>query len=349
MAEPDTVRAALTAIAPILASPLPAQDQPAAPEITLSQVAPAVLRQDRRGADAVIEAAAIDAVIVASPPSFDDSTPGCLDDLDRTCLSPIRRIELPGRAFAAGLKDKGRGRLFVGNTLDGSPGVVDAGLWTSGRVLTPAAGRACCSGGGTSEIHVPDMATGEQTGSISTGGTTGAGSEVPTHFFINLAMDTDGKRLFSVDANSGALYVFDTESGAVLRNVPVGLGALDVAYAPASNTVFLTCRGASRKDQTGTGGLVVIGGDDDAPRVHIPLPAHPNSLTLGGGGNTLFLTVKAPHDQSHPPFRKDGLDSVLRVGLTRLNKVLAALSAEQQESAGRQDQPPAERKNGMEG
>ncbi|WP_423210557.1 YncE family protein [Paracoccus yeei] len=310
-------------------------------------------------------------------------TPGYVDLLDAADLRPIRRIELPRRAFALAMDHK-RGRLIVGNTLDGSLSVLDArsgvlleviqlgkpegdgfehtrmieidgesgrvfvsspseagtlwivdtaagnavtriddaGLWAAGLAHDPASGRVYVSGGGMNEILIVDGRSGARIGTLSTGDTTEPGQDASKHFFINLALDAKGERLFAADANSGQLYVFDIASGKAVKTVPIGLGVLDVTYVAQSDQIFVTYRGVDREHPEGSGGLVVLDGSDYAPQVSIPLPVHPNSLSVGDEGKTLFVTVKAPMEKEHPAYREGAADSVLRIDLAALNAAI---------------------------
>ncbi|MEF9600933.1 hypothetical protein O4J55_00895 [Paracoccus sp. PXZ] len=360
--------------------PLAAQDAPTEPAaLTAAELAPAVIRTDSiPGAYEVVHWAGEGLVFVASTPSFDKGTAGFIHVLDATDLRPIRQIQLPRRPFALAL-DRSTGRLYAGNTLDGSLTVIDArggqvldtiqlgqpegegfehtrmivldeekglafvtspgqkgvtwivdtkagklahriegGLWTAGAAYDGGAGRFYASGGGIEEIAVIDTVGGARIGAFSTGDTTEEGAEASQHFFVNLAIDVEGQRLFAADANKGVLYVFDIASGKVVAQIPVGTGALDVAYNPARSEIYATWRGVEREAKTGTGGLLVIDAQGYAVKQRIPLPTHPNSLEVGEDGRTLFLTVKAPHDKEHPDYREGALDSVVRVDMERL-------------------------------
>ncbi|WP_290686573.1 YncE family protein [Haematobacter sp. UBA3484] len=375
-------RSALTAMAILLAVPSFAKDGSA--PFGLPQIASAMLKQDLiRGAYELVDLPANGTLAVGSTPSFAKGTPGYLDFLDRNDLRAIRRIELPRQAFALGV-DRERGRVYVGNTLDGSLSVVDAasgllletiqlgkaegegfehvrmievdeasgrvfvsspsetgtlwivtpaqdnkvqridnaGLWAAGLAFDPATNRVFLSGGGIDEIGVFDAASGEKVSAFSTGDSTEPGKEGSRHFFINLALDASRSRLLATDGNTGALYVFDTQSGKVVKTVPIGTGALDVIRVPEAGLVFVTYRGASHDKPEGTGGLVVLDDEDYSLMASLPLAAHPNSLALAADGQTLFLTVKAPLEKEHPLYREGGLDSVLRFDLAKLGKVL---------------------------
>jgi len=364
----------------LLLSPALAQDNSGAKVLPEAAIAQAAIRQDIiHGIYETVEAPELGALFVASTPSFDAGRPGYVDLLDPAGLSPIRRVELPRRAFALAM-DHQRGKLFVGNTLDGSLSVLDAksgvlldtvqlgkpegegfehtrmieideasgrvfvsspsesgtlwivdteadntvtriddaGLWAAGLAHDPASGRVYVSGGGIDEVLIVDGKTGERVGKISTGDTTETGKDASKHFFVNLALDAKRGRLFAADASSGQLYVFDTAGGKVEKIVPIGLGTLDVLYAAETDQIFVTYRGVDREKADGTGGVIVLSGEDYAPQVSIPLPAHPNSLALGDGGKALFVTVKAPMEKEHPAYREGAADSVLRFDLAAL-------------------------------
>src|SRR5690606_19715656 len=126
-------------------------------------------------------------------------------------------------------------------------------------------------------------------------------------------IDVKGQRLFSTDANTNQVYVFDIASGKQIKTVPIGAGALDVVYNVQRNEIIATHRGVSREQPNGSGGLSFIDGATYQVKRSIDLPVHPNSLALSPDGDTLYVTVKAPHGDTHPAWRKDALDSVVRI------------------------------------
>ena len=95
-----------------------------------------------------------------------------------------------------------------------------------------------------------------------------------------------------------------------------------MTYVAQSDQIFVTYRGVDREHPEGSGGLVVLDGSDYAPQVSIPLPVHPNSLSVGDEGKTLFVTVKAPMEKEHPAYREGAADSVLRIDLAALNAAI---------------------------
>jgi len=374
----------VTAICLLVSTPALAADGATARELTPAEIATATARQDSiRGVYELIEAPGLDTLFVASTPSFDAGTPGYVDLLDPVDLSQKSRIELPRRAFALAMDEK-RGKLFVGNTLDGSLSVLDlksgalldtvqlgrkdgewfehtrmievdeesgrvfvtspsptgtlwiveagkdnavqridnAGLWAAGLAHDPAKGLAYVSGGGMEEVLVVDAKSGERVGAFSTGDTTAEGADASKHFFVNLALDGEGRRLFATDANSGQLYVFDTGTGKVLNTVPIGLGTLDVIHLAQTDQIFITYRGVDREHPKGTGGIVILDGTSLAPVARIALAGHPNSLAAGDQGKALFVTVKTPTEKDHPDYREGANDTVLRLDLDKLAETL---------------------------
>lgn len=197
--------------------------------------------------------------------------------------------------------------------------VDDAGLWAAGLAIDSDQGRVYVGGGGIEEIGIFDASSGARIGGFSTGDTTEAGEKNAKHFFVNLALDAKGGRLFATDSNTGQLYVFDTAAGKVVSKLETGLGTLDVAYNPQRDEVYVTTRGDSRDQPDGTGTLVVIDGKDMAVKHRLSVPPHPNSLEVSQDGKLLFMTVKVPHGEKRPDYRADALDSVLRFDLDKLD------------------------------
>lgn len=212
------------------------------------------------------------------------------------------------------------GAIWIVDTANGDKvqRLDDAGMWLAGLVRDPEDGRFYVSGAGIEEIGVYDEKSGERLSAIATGDTTEKGPEASQHFFVNVAMDTAGNRLFAADAKTGQIYVLDAETGKTVTTIPVGMGALDVIYNPARNELYATWRGASREKPEGTGGLAIIDASDYSVVKNLDLPVHPNSLELSEDGAVLFATVKAPLGDKHPAYRSGIVGSVLRVDLPAL-------------------------------
>lgn len=223
------------------------------------------------------------------------------------------------RVYVTGPTEKGALWIVDGETGALVKRVDGAGLWSAGLAVDSDAGRIYVGGGGIDEVAVYDAASGERVGGFSTGDTKAATEEDSKHFFVNLALDAKGGRLFAADANTGQIYAFATGDGKLLGTVPAGTGTLDVVYNPDRDEVYATTRGVSEAEPKGTGRLVVIDAKALKVKQALSLPAHPNSLDVSADGKLLFVTVKVPHGDEHPDFRKDAVDSVLRVDLSKLD------------------------------
>ncbi|HVR49170.1 MAG TPA: YncE family protein [Pseudorhodoferax sp.] len=224
--------------------------------------------------------------------------------------------------------DEKHNRVFV--TSPGQPGLVwivdgakgqvthtirSEGIWTAGAAYDAAANRLYVSQGGVHEILAIDPDAGQVVGRFSTGDSQGNTAQDSKHFFLNLALDAKGQRLISTDSNTGQLYIFDIASAKLLKTVPIGMGALDVAYNPQRNEIYATHRGVSRSQPEGTGAVTVVDGASYAVKRTIDLPVHPNSLAVTPDGDTLYVTVKTTRSDKHPAFRKDARESLVRIDL----------------------------------
>lgn len=171
---------------------------------------------------------------------------GALTVIDAKGGIPLRVIQLGKPGLKGKMEhtrmievDQTSGRVFVtGPTEEGIVWIVDGpkgeilrrldnvGRWAAGLAYDPA-GRLYIGSGGPDEISVLDPETGARITSFSTGDTK-PGDKDSVHFFVNLSLDVKGQRLFAVDSHTGQLYVWDSASGKVLAQVPIGKGALDV-------------------------------------------------------------------------------------------------------------------------
>lgn len=223
-----------------------------------------------------------------------------------------------GHVFVSGPSDTGTVWVVDGRKGELLTRIDNAGKWAAGLAQDPDNGRVYVSGGGVQEIGIIDSQNNTRIDSIATGDTAKDGDEESAHFFVNLAIDPKGQRLFAADANSGQLYVFDLSTGKVTGTVATGKGTLDVNYNPARAEIYVTRRGVTREDPTGSGGLMVLDADSLAVKRDLSLPVHPNTVETSADGKTLFVSVKAPHSDKHPAFYEDAIDSVMRFDLAQL-------------------------------
>ncbi|NPD14801.1 YncE family protein [Xinfangfangia sp. D13-10-4-6] len=94
--------------------------------LTSAEIGAALIRTDSiPGAYELVHWAEEGLVFVASAPSFEAGTEGFVHVLKADDLSPLRQFRLDRRPFALTL-DRAAGRLYVGNTMDGSLTVLDA-------------------------------------------------------------------------------------------------------------------------------------------------------------------------------------------------------------------------------
>ena len=224
--------------------------------------------------------------------------------------------------------DEVHDRIFVTNPsrqgkvwiVDGASATVQhtvaAGLWPTGAVYDAGSNRLYVGRGGKSELIAIDPDTGTIVQQYATGDGTADTSEGSRHFFINLALDAEGQRLFATDPNSNQVYVFDAGSGRILHHMAVhGVSALDIVYNAQRGEIITTSRGVSEDEPRGTGAVTIFDATSYAIKRVIDLPVHPNSLALSPDGQTLYVTVKAASDKKHPAWREDARASVVRIDL----------------------------------
>lgn len=109
----------------------------------------------------------------------------------------------------------------------------------------------------------------------------------PKRFIVNIASDPASKRLFITDAEGGhELLVLDADSGAILKTLPTGKGALEVKFNPVRNELYVTNRYG--------GTLNVIDATDYTVKHSVDLPTHPNSVVIDPSGQVLYVTIKEP-------------------------------------------------------
>src|SRR5690606_5792180 len=170
--------------------------------------------------------------------------------------------EKHNRVFVTSPGQPGRIWIVDGKTNTLTHTVTSDGIWTAGAAYDEQSNRLYVSQGGVNEILTIDPDTAQVVGRFSTGDTTDASdAKRSNHFFINLAIDKQGQRLFSTDANTSQVYVIDIASGKTIKTIPIGTGALDVVYNAARNEIITTHRGVSREHPDGVGGVSFIDGD----------------------------------------------------------------------------------------
>ena len=242
-----------------------------------------------------------------------------INDKGQTLYAHARKVivdEVNNRIFVTSPGKPGRIWVVDGNTHQVTHALVSDGIWTAGAAYDAGANILYVSQGGQNEILAIDPDQGRIIRAFSTGDSAGNTPKESKHFFINLALDAAGQRLFATDSNTGKLYVLDIASGAFVQQADTGgQGALDVIYNPTRNEVVVSNRGVGRNAPDGTGVVSILDGNNFAIKERFDLPVHPNSLALSPDGQTLYVTVKKAEGDKHPAFRKDATDSVVRIDL----------------------------------
>ncbi|OQV31510.1 YncE family protein [Alcaligenes phenolicus] len=212
------------------------------------------------------------------------------------------------------------GRVWIVDGADGRilHNIDNVGLWPAGAAYDANTKRLFVGHGGKDEIAVINPATGAIEQRFTTGDAKSDKREDSRHFFVNIALSADGKKLFGADANIGKIYQFDTSSGKVENTAEVGLGLLDIVYNDARKELIATNRGVDRETPAGTGSVTILDANTLAVKHRISAPVHPNSVTLSADGQTAFVTIKIPHGDKSPHYLKGAKDSVLRLNLNQL-------------------------------
>lgn len=98
---------------------------------------------------------------------------------------------------------------------------------------------------------------------------------------VNLAVAPDGRRLFVVGEHSNSLLVLDVESGAVVRELPVGMRPHDVALAPDGSRVYVSNRFSHS--------VTVIDGVSLERVGEVPVGDDPHGLLVSPSGQDVFV------------------------------------------------------------
>lgn len=123
------------------------------------------------------------------------------------------------------------------------------------------------------------------------------------HFFLNIALDTQGHRLFLSDSKQPQVLVLDTRTQQVIHKIDVP-ESLAVLFNADRNELYVTHRKA--------GEISIIDASTYQVKRTVKAPGLPNSLVLSADGNTLFVSIKQPGSRKEPPKNPD---SVMRISL----------------------------------
>jgi len=120
-----------------------------------------------------------------------------------------------------------------------------------------------------------------------------------------VAVAPDGGRAFVANIGSGSLSVLDLRDGAVVTQVPTGLGAEGVDVSPDGREVWVSNRGADT--------LTVIDARSLQPLATLPAPGFPIRVRFDPAGARAFVTV--PRDDALLVFDRRSRALERRIGL----------------------------------
>lgn len=123
------------------------------------------------------------------------------------------------------------------------------------------------------------------------------------HFFLNIALDTQGQRAFLSDSKQPQVLVVDLRDQKVMQTIAVP-ESLAVLFNPQRNELYVTHRKA--------GEVSIIDAESYKVKRTVKTPGLPNSLALSADGKALFVSVKQPGSRKAPPKNPD---SVMRIAL----------------------------------
>jgi YVTN family beta-propeller protein len=96
------------------------------------------------------------------------------------------------------------------------------------------------------------------------------------------AVSADGSRLYVSGQRSGALYVLDVASGAVVATVPVGSEPVAVVLSPDGTAVFVACTQDAAVVKVDATTMAVVG--------RVPVPGEPWALGFSADGSRLLAS-----------------------------------------------------------
>lgn len=198
--------------------------------------------------------------------------------------------------YIGGVGDPGKIWVVDGRTMALRSTISDAGKWVTGLLLAPEENRLYAANG-SGEILVIDTRVNRI---ISRW----APDDGKQYLFVNVALDPKTHRLFVTDdSQQKTVLVFDTTSGKVIRQIPLG-DSLGIKFNPVRNELYVTHREGGR--------LSVLDATTYQLKQVYPLPPHPNSLLVAPDGQSVYVTVKQEVNQD---FSTTQPDSIVRVSL----------------------------------
>jgi YVTN family beta-propeller protein len=172
---------------------------------------------------------------------------------------------------------RGNSSIWVidGNKNELSRIIENTGNVTTGMALDKANNRLWITNMSDHKIAAIDLATDKIVQTFEAGG------ENPT----NLILDAKTNRLFVANQKTNNLTVLDAKSGALLKAVPTGEGALGVNFNPQNNRIYVANRGA--------GTVTVIDAKSYEVLANLPTGTHPNTVAVDVKTGAAYVTNKA--------------------------------------------------------
>lgn len=172
--------------------------------------------------------------------------------------------------------------VFDTATLQALPGITVSGAGDMPKLMSLAldAGhqRLYAVSLNTAEVFAIDTVTGRQIARHAVPGVQGASG---------IAVDAQAQRLYVAAQKSGDVTVLDARDGRVLRRVPTGAGALNVAFDPLRRLAYVANRGA---------GTITVLNDAGTVQAQIATGSAPNHIAIDPQGIAWALIKQSKND-----------------------------------------------------
>lgn len=145
----------------------------------------------------------------------------------------------------------------------------------TGAAFDPATNRLYVTGMSSNEVAAIDLSTGQTVGKWPSQGDSA----------INVAVDSEGRRLFVANQKSGELTVLNADTGALIRKIATGEGALSVAYNGAVKQIYVANRGA--------GTVTVVDSDTYEVKANLQTGTFPQTIAIDRATNAVYVSNKA--------------------------------------------------------
>jgi YVTN family beta-propeller protein len=159
--------------------------------------------------------------------------------------------------------------------------ISDPGISVTGLALDAKAKRLYVTDLATSHIIVLDTSTRHVMHRWPAGGAGAA----PIKGLINVAVDTETRRLYAVNQDTGTLAVMNADDGTLIKTISTGEGALSVRVHPKSKQIFVANRRA--------GTVSVVDATSYEIVATLKTGTHPQTIAIDVVSNRVYVTNKA--------------------------------------------------------